>query len=147
MKAYNRKKGTLTVTQRQVLKQCVVEEFAKHKAAYEKKCNDRIFFLHYLALAMVLDEELGFGEKRRAKILNACMAKVAEIGEYCESNKFIEGDDGEEQYDVEFNLQRLEEFAKEYNIAWDESIFVDVEESEDEIKKRQNVENDWRMSQ
>lgn len=128
MKAYNRKKGTLTVAQRQVLKQCVVEEFAKHKAAYEKKCNDRIFFLHYLALAMVLDEELGFGEKRRAKILNACMAKVAEIGEYCESNKFIEGDEGEEQYDVEFNLQRLEEFAKEYNIAWDESIFVDVEE-------------------
>ena len=29
MKAYNRKKGTLTVAQRQVLKQCVVEEFAK----------------------------------------------------------------------------------------------------------------------
>lgn len=69
-----------------------------------------------------------FEEKRRAKILNACMAKVAEIGEYLTSNTFIEGDEGEEQYDVEFNLQRLEEFAKEYNIAWDESIFVDVEE-------------------
>ena len=128
MKAYDRKKGTLTVAQRQVLKQCVVDEFTKYKAQYEKKCNDRIFFLHYLALAMVLDEELGFGEKRRAKILNACMKKVAEIGDYLTSNKFIEGDKGKEKYDVEFNLQRLEEFAKEYNIAWDESIFVDVEE-------------------
>ena len=128
MKAYDRKKGTLTVAQRQVLKQCVVDEFTKYKAQYEKKCNDRIFFLHYLALAMVLDEELGYGEKRRAKILNACMEKVTEISEYCESNKFIEGDNGKEQYDVEFNLQKLEEFAKEYNIAWDKSIFVDVEE-------------------
>lgn len=128
MKAYDRKKGTLTVAQRQVLKQCVVEEFTKYKAQYEKKCNDRIFFLHYLALAMVLDEELGFGEKRRAKILNACMAKVEEIGEYLTSNTFIEGDNGKEQYDVEFNLQRLEEFAKQYHIAWDESIFDDVEE-------------------
>lgn len=127
MKAYDRKKR-LTVSQRDILKKCVVEEFTKYKAQYEKKCNDRIFFLHYLALAMVLDEQLGFGEKRRAKILNACMEKVTEISEYCESNKFTEGDEGEEQYDVEFNLQRLEEFAKEYNIAWDESIFIDVEE-------------------
>lgn len=127
MKAYDRKKR-LTVSQRDVLKKCVVDEFAKYKAQYEKKCNDRIFFLHYLALAMVLDEELGYGEKRRAKILNACMKKVSEISEYCENNKYIEGDEGREQYDVEFNLQKLEEFAKEYNIAWDESIFVDVEE-------------------
>ena len=127
MKAYDRKKR-LTVSQRDVLKKCVVDEFTKYKAQYEKKCNDRIFFLHYLALAMVLDEELGFGEKRREKILNACMEKVAEIGEYLTSNTFIEGDKGKEQYDVEFNLQRLEEFAKEYNIAWDKSIFVDVEE-------------------
>ena len=127
MKAYDRKKR-LTVSQRNVLKKCVVDEFTKYKAKYEKKCNDRIFFLHYLALAMVLDEELGYGEKRRAKILNACMEKVAEIGEYLTSNTFIEGDNGKEQYDVEFNLQKLEEFAKEYNIAWDESIFVDVEE-------------------
>lgn len=127
MKAYDRKKR-LTVSQRDILKKCVVEEFTKYKARYEKKCNDRIFFLHYLALAMVLDEQLGFGEKRRAKFLNACMEKVAEIGEYLTSNTFIEGDEGKEQYDVEFNLQRLEEFAKEYNIAWDESIFDDVEE-------------------
>ena len=77
MKAYDRKKR-LTVSQRDVLKKCVVDEFTKYKAQYEKKCNDRIFFLHYLALAMVLDEELGYGEKRRAKILNACMKKVAE---------------------------------------------------------------------
>ena len=127
MKAYDRKKR-LTVSQRDVLKKCVAEEFTKYKAKYEKKCNDRICFLHYLALAMVLDEELGYGEKRRAKILNACMEKVEEIGEYLTSNKFIEGDKGKEQYDVEFNLHKLEEFAKEYNIAWDESIFSDVEE-------------------
>lgn len=130
MKAYDRKKR-LTVSQRDVLKKCVVDEFTKYKAQYEKKCNDRIFFLHYLALAMVLDEELGYGERRRAKILNACMKKVAEIGEYLTSNTFIEGDKGKEQYDVEFNLQRLKEFANQYNIAWDESIFVDVEELEE----------------
>ena len=98
------------------------------KAIIREKCNDRIFFLHYLALAMVLDEELGYGEKRRAKILQACMDKAAEIGEYLTSNTFIEGDEGKEQYDVEFNLQKLEEFAKLYHIAWDESIFDDVEE-------------------
>ena len=127
MKAYDRKKR-LTVPQRDVLKKCVVDEFSKYKAQYEKKCNDRIFFLHYLALALVLDEDLCFGAKRREKILKACMDKVAEIGEYLTSNTFIEGDEGKEQYDVEFNLQRLEEFANQYHIAWDESIFDDVEE-------------------
>ena len=101
MKAYDRKKGTLTVAQRQVLKQCVVDEFTKYKAQYEKKCNGRIFFLHYLALAMVLDEELGFGEKRRAKILNACMEKVSEIGEYLTSNTLSEGNEGNKQYEIE----------------------------------------------
>lgn len=126
MKAYDRKKR-LTVSQRDVLKKCVVEEFTKYKAQYEKKCNDRIFFLHYLALAMVLDEQLGFGDKRRAKIFEACMSKVTELSDYLASNKCTYAN-GKEEYDVDFNLQRLEEFANQYNIAWDASIFVDVEE-------------------
>lgn len=126
MKAYDRKKR-LTVSQRDVLKKCVVEEFTKYKAQYEKKCNDRIFFIHYLALAMVLDEQLGFGEKRRAKILKACMSKVTALSEFLVSNKCTYAN-GKEDFDVDYNLAQLERLAKQYNIAWDESIFVDVEE-------------------
>lgn len=122
MKAYSKKQ--LTVAQREALKKSAINEFSKLKAKFEKKYNDRIFFIHYLALAMVLDEQLNFGEQRRAKILKACMAKVTELSEYLASNKCTYAN-GKEDYDVDYNLSQLEQYAKKYNIAWDESIFDD----------------------
>lgn len=77
MKAYGKRR--LTVAQRETVHKAVISEFERYKQQYEQKVNSRVFFLHYLTLAMVLDDELHFGEQRREKVLKACMAKVNEI--------------------------------------------------------------------
>lgn len=82
------------------------------------------FFLHYLTLSIVLEEVLHFGEQRRAKILNACMAKVNELSDYLVKNK-CETANGNARYDTEYNLETLKRLAEQYHIAFDEDIFND----------------------
>lgn len=55
MKAYGKRR--LTVAQQETVHKAVVSEFEKYKHAYEKKCNERISFLVFLALAKVTDEQ------------------------------------------------------------------------------------------
>lgn len=127
MKAYGKRR--LTVAQRETVHKAVISEFEKYKQQYEQKVNSRVFFLHYLTLAMVLDDELHFGEQRRAKILKACMDKVNELSDYLVKNK-CETANGNARYDTEYNLETLKRLAKQYHIAFDEDIFNDeVEES------------------
>lgn len=98
MKAYGKRR--LTVAQRETVHKAVISEFERYKQQYEQKVNGRVFFLHYLTLAMVLDDELHFGEQRRAKVLKACMAKVNELSDYLVKNK-CETANGNERYDTE----------------------------------------------
>lgn len=127
MKAYGKRR--LTVAQRETVHKAVISEFEKYKQQYEQKVNSRVFFLHYLTLAMVLDDELHFGEQRRAKVLKACMAKVNELSDYLVKNK-CETANGNARYDTEYNLETLKRLAKQYHIAFDEDIFNDeVEKS------------------
>lgn len=127
MKAYGKRR--LTVAQRETVHKAVISEFEKYKQQYEQKVNSRVFFLHYLTLAMVLDDELHFGEQRRAKLLKACMAKVNELSDHLVKNK-CETANGNERYDTEYNLETLKRLAEQYHIAFDEDIFNDeVEES------------------
>lgn len=127
MKAYGKRR--LTVAQRETVHKAVISEFEKYKQQYEQKVNSRVFFLHYLTLAMVFDDELHFGEQRRAKVLKACMAKVNELSDYLVKNK-CETANGNARYDTEYNLETLKRLAKQYHIAFDEDIFNDeVEES------------------
>lgn len=122
MKAYGKRR--LTVAQRETVHKAVISEFEKYKQQYEQKVNSRVFFLHYLTLAMVLDDELHFGEQRRAKVLKACMAKVNELSDYLVKNK-CETANGNARYDTEYNLETLKRLAEQYHIAFDESMFDD----------------------
>lgn len=126
MKAYGKRR--LTVAQRETVHKAVISEFEKYKQQYEQKVNSRVFFLHYLTLAMVLDDELHFGEQRQAKVLKACMSKVNELSDYLVKNK-CETANGNARYDTEYNLETLKRLAEQYHIAFDEDIFNDeVEE-------------------
>ena len=122
MKAYGKRR--LTVAQRETVHKAVKSEFERYKQQYEQKVNSRVFFLYYLTLAMVLDDELHFGEQRRAKVLKACMAKVNELSEFLVRNKF-ETANGNKRYDTVLNLATLEKLAHQYHIRWDEDIFND----------------------
>ena len=126
MKAYGKRR--LTVAQQEAVQKAVIAEFEKCKKKYEEKVNARVFFLHYLTLAMVLDDELHFGEQRRAKVLKACMAKVNELSDYLVKNK-CETANGNERYDTEYNLETLKRLAEQYHIAFDEDIFNDEVEA------------------
>lgn len=127
MKAYS--KNRLTVAQRDTIHKTVAKEFEKYKSRYEQKCNDRIFFLFFLSLAIVLDEKLHFGEQRRGKVLKACIEQITDISDYLVSNT-CETQNGNERYDTEYNLATLERLAKQYHIEWNEDIFNDDIESE-----------------
>nr|DAJ98155.1 MAG TPA: hypothetical protein [Caudoviricetes sp.] len=122
IKAYGKRR--LSVAQQETIRKAAASEFVKYKEQYEKKCNDRNFFLFFLTLAMVLDEELNFGEQRRAKIIKACMDKIEELSNYLVSNTCEIGS-GNERFDTEYNLATLERLANQYHIAWDENIFND----------------------
>ena len=127
MKAYSKRR--LSVAQQEIIHKTVATEFEKYKKRYEQKCNDRIFFLFFLSLAMVLDDELHFGEQRRTKVLQACIEQITDISNYLVSNT-CETEKGNKRYDTEYNLATLERLAKQYHIAFDEDIFNDeVEES------------------
>lgn len=127
MKAYGKRR--LSVAQQEAVQKAVIAEFEKCKKKYEEKVNARAFFLHYLTLSIMLDDELHFGEQRRAKVLKACMAKVNELSDYLVKNK-CETANGNARYDTEYNLETLKRLAKQYHIAFDEDIFNDeVEES------------------
>lgn len=122
MKAYGKRR--LSVAQQETISKAAASEFLKYKEHYENKCNDRNFFLFFLTLAMVLDEELNFGEQRRAKVIQACMDKITELSDYLVSNTCEIGS-GNKRFDTEYNLSTLERLANRYHIAWDENIFND----------------------
>lgn len=126
MKAYGKRR--LTVAQQETVHKAVVSEFEKYKHAYEKKCNERISFLVFLALAKVTDEQFGFGEQRRAKLIESCIEQVNSLSDYLVSNKY-ETQNGNERYDTDYNRETLKRLAEQYHIAFDEDIFNDeVEE-------------------
>lgn len=122
MNAYGKRR--LTVAQQETVHKAVVSEFEKYKHAYEKKCNERISFLVFLALAKVTDEQFGFGEQRRARLIKSCMDEVNALSDYLVSNK-CETANGNERYDTEYNLETLKRLAEQYHIAFDESMFDD----------------------
>lgn len=112
------------------LKEGVVKEYNKVKSAHERKINDRVFFIHYLSLAIVSEELLGFGAERRARLLQACMNKANELSQELISNKCTDTH-GHESYDSEYNRALLERLSKAYGIKFDESIFDDDFEDEE----------------
>lgn len=126
MRAYG--KWRLTVAQQETVHKAVISEFEKYKHSYEKKCNERISFLVFLALAKVTDEQFGFGEQRRARLIKSCMDEVNALSDYLVSNK-CETPNGNERYDTDYNRETLKRLAEQYHIVWDEEVFNDdVEE-------------------
>jgi hypothetical protein len=139
MKAYD--KNRLTPKQRNAVTDAVLKEYHKIKEAHEKKLNDRIFFIHYLALAEVLSEVLHFGPERKARIIEACMDKANEISQELIKNKCIDAD-GRESFDSDYNRTLLARMAKQNNLKFDESIFDDdFEEVASELQTKQQNRN------
>lgn len=112
------------------IKEGVVKEYDKIKSAHEKKINDRVFFIHYLSLAIVSEELLGFGAERRARLLQACMDKANELSDELLSNTCTDNK-GRESYDSDYNRALLERLSKAYGLKFDESIFDDDFEDEE----------------
>lgn len=80
------------------------------KQKHEEKMASRFFFMYYLALSEVLREELGFGDVRRERILEACMRKHEEINDMLIANKCVEN--GRESFDSDYNRELLKRLAE-----------------------------------
>lgn len=128
MKALNKRRAT--PAQRQMITDAVVKEYEKIKSAHEKKINERVFFIHYLALAITAEELLGFGDTRRDRLVEACISKSNELSQELVQNKCTNAD-GVESFDSDYNRSLLEKLAKQCHLKFDESIFDDdFEETE-----------------
>lgn len=122
MKALSKRRAT--PAQRQMITDAVVAEYSKIKKAHEKKISDRVFFMFVLALASVADEELGFGDTRRDRLVEAVIKKANNLSNDLLDNKCVNAD-GSESFDSDYNRTLLERLSKQYHLKFDESIFDD----------------------
>ena len=91
MKAYDRKKR-LTVSQRDVLKKCVAEEFTKYKAKYEKKYGiipNKSLVLEKVPVEFIPEELLCY-YFRGLIDGDGCIHKDGKVSIYSGSKNFIE---------------------------------------------------------
>ena len=122
MKAYNKRRAT--IAQRQMITDAVIAEYEKIKKKHEEKIGNRMFFVFTLALASVADEQLGFGDTRRDRLIEAVVKEANELSEKLLNNKFVD-EHGTESFDSDYNRDWLGRLAKQYHLKFDESVFDD----------------------
>lgn len=123
MKAYDPKRR-LPATQRNLINEEVVKQFDKIQAGIEKIVHDRVAFMFLIALGQVATDELGFGAKRRAKLIEGVVQTANNISNDLTANVCQDGD-GNVGYDIVYNRVLLSRLATEYGIPYDEKMFDD----------------------
>lgn len=96
------------------------------KQEHEMRYCKRIQFLFLLASAMVIEEQLGFGLKRRDRFINGVSDKMNELSAYISSNTVVMAGDNKETADIDYNQGFVKKLAKQYGVEYEEEIFVDV---------------------
>lgn len=122
MKAYSRRRAT--IAQRQMITDEVINQYNRIKKKHEEKIGNRMFFVFTLALASVADEQLGWGDVRRGRLVEAVVKEANELSQKLLDNKFVDKH-GTESFDSDYNRDWLGRLAKQYHLKFDESIFDD----------------------
>lgn len=118
-------KNRLTPSQRERMNKAVIREYEKVKHQHEEKFSNRLLFLVILAMSIILDEQLDFGDTRRKRFIDAFVAKINELSKFLSDNK-CEYQNGHKDFDVEYNRDFLRKLADQYGIAYNESMFDDL---------------------
>lgn len=122
MKAYSKRRAT--IAQRQMITDEVINQYNRIKKKHEQKIGNRMFFVFTLALASVADEQLGYGDVRRDRLIEAVVKEANALSEKLLNNKFVD-EHGTESFDSDYNRDWLGRLAKQYHLKFDESIFDD----------------------
>ena len=114
-------KKRLTSQQRDAVKKAVVQEYAKYKDKEDAKTKEQVLLLYTIATCIVLEEQLGFGDKRRQRVMQSIYETANNISLDLLSNTCDEGNG--EVYDAEWNREILSRYADRFHLKYDESIF------------------------
>ena len=96
-------------------------DLKKHQQRKERQYQEQIIFLMLLAMAMTMRQNK-ISAERMIKILDETQQQVSELTAYLTANTCIYKD-GQQNYDVEYNLETLRRLAEEYHIKFNEEIF------------------------
>lgn len=112
----NSSKRRLSISQREVVKRETRKQYEKEI----KYAEESMQFFMMIAMLETLEEEYGYGEKRRDRFLTLFTKHANSISDFLLSNKCFEGDSDVEVYDRDFNIHHMQQYAKKYKLKFRE---------------------------
>ena len=105
-------------------KQAIRREAERHYTVHIENAKSCCYLFMMISLMQTLENEYNFGKKRREEFKKRFDKCLEDLNAFLESNTFTSGISEHQNFDIDYNHEKLRQLAEYYGIPFDESIFV-----------------------